>query len=106
MKELENNKPDTEFSVKQKKQVEHQFINSIVPHDGHTLWKINNETLEVEKAKFSMARYTELGEIKRDMIIQDGYTYVAALNKKNALKKYHQGKSGGKELGNLKLTAY
>ena len=106
MKELENNKPDTEISVKQKKQVEHELIGSLVPHEGHVIWKINKETLEVEKAKFSIISWSATGEPKKQLVTQDGYAYVAALNKKNALKKYHQGRSGGKELGNEKLINY
>ena len=53
MKELElKNTYGVEISVKQKKQVEHELIGKIIPHDGHKIWKINNDTNEVEEAKF------------------------------------------------------
>lgn len=109
MKEIENNKHNIEISVKQKKQVEHELIGNIVPHEGHTVWKINKETLQIEKAKFSNVIYSNtidnngFQSIKKQLIVQDGYEYISALNKKNALKKYFKGKNGGKKLGNLKL---
>lgn len=97
MKELEQ-KADTkiEVSVKQKKQVEHTFIGSIVPHQGHCIWEINNETLEIEKAKYSNVNYTLGAENKKEIIIKKGHTYIAALNKNNALKKFKQGNNGSK----------
>lgn len=106
MKELQNNKPDTELSVKQKKQIQHDLIGTLVPHEGHIVWKINKETLEVEPAKFSIISWSATGEPKKQLVVQDGYAYVAALNKKNALKKYHKGENGGKELGNETLKMY
>jgi hypothetical protein len=36
-------------------------------------------------------------------LIQPGCAYVAALNKKNALKKYQKGLMGGKVMGNEKF---
>jgi len=43
------------------------------------------------------------GENKKEIIVKDGFVYIAALNKKNALKKYNKGSNGGKQLGNEKL---
>ena len=108
MKELQIKPQSTniEVSVKQQKQKEHQFLNSIVPYNGHKIWKINKETLEVSEAKFVMASYNLYGENKKEIIVKDGYAYVAALNKKNALKKYKQGVDGGMKLGKEKLNIY
>jgi hypothetical protein len=97
MKEVESNQPiKTEQSVKQKKQIEHELIGSIVPHDGHIMWKINDETLEVTKAEYSNKNYIFGQENKREIIIMDGFSYVSALNVRNALKKYTNGSSGTK----------
>ncbi len=93
-----NPKSRIEVSVKQKKQVEHELIGNIILHEGHTLWQINKETLEIEKAKFSIATYVLGGENKKEIIVKDGFFYVSALNKKNALKKYLQGKNGTKQI--------
>ena len=99
MKEIDfSSKIKTELSVKQKKQVEHELIGMIVPFDGHTIWQINKETLEIEKAKFSNTTYHLGGENKKEIIIKDGLAYVSALNRKNALKKFKKGKLGGKEI--------
>jgi hypothetical protein len=93
-----------EISVKQKKQVQHQLIGKIIPHEGHTIWQINNETLEIEKAKFTNATYHIGGENKREIITKQGYTYISALNKKNALKKFEQGNNGSKPINEEQLT--
>lgn len=99
MKELElNPKHKTEVSVKQKKQVEHELIGKIIPHEGHKIWQINKQTLEIEEAKYSNATYVLGGENKKEIITKDGYAYVSALNKKNALKKYNQGRNGTKNI--------
>ena len=41
-------------------------------------------------------RYTE--ENKKEIIIKQGYEYVSALNKKNALRKYRKGDNGSKKI--------
>lgn len=98
MKEIEQLKPKTELSVKQKKQVEHELIGNIIPHEGHIVWQINKETLEVSEAKYSNATYVLGGENKKEIIVKDGFYYVSALNKSNALRKFKQGKNGSKEI--------
>ena len=101
MKELESNiKTKTEVSIKQKKQVEHELIGKIIPHEGHIIWQINKETLEVTEAKYSNATYVFGGENKREVIVKDGFAYVSALNKTNALRKYKKGSNGSKEIDN------
>jgi len=101
--ELKNHDTNIEVSVKQKKQVEHQLVGNITPNEGHKIWQINNETLEVSEAKFTNTTYQMFSENKKEVLIKDGFSYVAALNKKNALKKYHKGSNGSMELGNEKL---
>lgn len=104
MKELEpKQETKIEVSIQQKKQVEHELIGKIIPHDGHIIWQINKETLKIEKAKFSNATYHFSGENKKEVIVKEGYAYVSALNKKNALRKYKQGKNGSKEINDNPL---
>ena len=43
MKELEN-RIVMEESVKQQKQIEHELIGEIIPHNGHSIFKINKES--------------------------------------------------------------
>ena len=105
MKELElKHETKIEVSVKQKKQVEHQLIGKIIPFEGHKIWEINNETMEVKEAKFANATYHLYGENKKEIITKQGFTYVSALNKKNALKKYKQGVNGSKTISENPLT--
>lgn len=107
MKELEQ-KPETkiEVSVNKKKQVEHQLIGDITPHEGHTLWEINEETLDVKEAKFSNVSYYFGGENKKEVITKNGHSYISALNKKNALKKFTKGKNGSKPIEKEPLSLY
>lgn len=99
MKELDLDiKTRVELSVKQKKQIEYELIGHIIPHEGHVIWQINKETLQIERAKFSNATYVFGGENKKEIIIKDGYAYVSALNKKNALKKYKNKTNGSKQV--------
>lgn len=107
MKELEQ-KPEIkiEQSVKQKKQIEHELIGKIIPHDGHIMWQINKETLEVEKAKFTNTTFQLFGENKKEILIKDGFAYVSALNKKNALRKYKKGDNGSKNVLDEPLSIF
>ena len=105
MKELELRKEEKiEISIKQQKQIEHEFIGNIIPHTGHTIWQINDETLEIEKAKFSNTTYHFEGENKKEIITRKGLTYVSALNKRNALKKYVNGENGSRPISDTPLT--
>jgi len=64
MKEFEpKNDTRIEMSVKQKKEVKHELVDNLVPHEGHTVWKINKETLEIEPAKYTNATYNLTGDI-------------------------------------------
>ncbi len=107
MKELEIKQKDKlEISVKQKKQIEKQFIGDIIPHNGHKIWKINKETLEIEEAKYLNTTFYIGQENKKEILVNDGFEYVSALNKKNALKLFTKGKIGGIEISKnpLKLN--
>jgi len=99
MKELEVKPKDKlEISVQQKKQIEKKLIGDIVPNNGHKIWKINEETMEVEEAKYLNDAFIIGTENKKEILITNGFFYVSALNKKNALKLYRKGKVGGKDI--------
>ncbi|MDF3076142.1 MAG: hypothetical protein K0S09_31 [Sphingobacteriaceae bacterium] len=91
-------KQDIELSVKKKKEVKHELIGKIIPFEGHSIWQINNETLEVDRAKFNNATYHLFGDVKKEIIIKPGFSYISALNAKNALKKFKQGRNGSKPI--------
>jgi len=104
MRELETkHETKIEVSVKQKKQIEHELIGKIIPHEGHVVWQINKETLEIEKAKFSNATYVFGGENKKEIITKEGFAYIGSLNKRNALKHFKNGTNGSKEINNNPL---
>jgi hypothetical protein len=107
MKEL-NQKPQTihEVVMQQEKQqeVELQYLFSLKPHRGHKVWEINTESLAVQEAEYIQERQIEFGtnlEVfpPKKLVIQPGCVYIAALNAKNALKRYeeHKGSTGIKE---------
>ena len=99
MKELEVKPKDKlEISIQQKKQIEKKLIGDIVPNNGHKIWKINEETMEVEEAKYLNNAFIIGTENKKEILITNGFFYVSALNKKNALKLYRKGKVGGKDI--------
>ena len=108
MKELEIKKSDTniEINIQQKKKVEHELIGKIVPHEGHKVWEINKETLEIKEAKFTNTTYKAFGENQKEILTKQGYAYVSALNKRTALDNYKKGKSGGKKLGTDEMPFY
>jgi len=99
MKEIEI-KQKIEIQVKKHKQVENVLDEEIFPHKNHKIWEINKETLEIKEAQLSNATYKMFGDNKKEIIKVKGCAYVAALNKRNALKQYRNGNNGGiKTLG-------
>jgi hypothetical protein len=95
MEEL-SKKNKVEISVKKQKQLEHELIGKIQPFSGHRLWEINNETLEIELAKFSTVKINWGSGVRKEIITMKGFSYISALNKKSALKKFHKGINGSK----------
>ena len=74
---------------------EKTLLGTIVPHKGHTLYKVDLETEEVSLAKYSSA-YNVDKTIPKKVIVEEGYYFVSALNRKNALKKFRKSQSGSK----------
>jgi hypothetical protein len=87
-----------EIVAQQEKQFEQVYQGSLKPHQGHTLFEINTKTGEIAKAQFETtdiqwedAVYGKISK-KRKCIVKPDYVYISALNVKNALKKYKDGK--------------
>lgn len=75
-------KEEIQISIKQNQEKELRLIDKIYPHNGHKMFKINNDTLEVSEAEYSNATYHLLDGLKKEVIVLNGYTYISALNKK------------------------
>ncbi len=110
MKELDGlftDKDKMEISIQKKQQKEKVLIGKIIPHEGHKMWEINDETLEIKEAQFEQKTFILGSNHKnREIITRIGCTYISALNKKSAIKKYTQGKNGSKEMGNMKIKLF
>jgi hypothetical protein len=103
MEELKNQNK-IEISIKKQVQIEKELIGKIIPHENHTLFEINNETGEIQEATYiPVPTFFKFGQKvkkpKKEALVREGFSYVSAMNKKNALKKYLKGSNGGKELG-------
>jgi hypothetical protein len=76
------------------------FLGSVSPQRGHTLYEYNWETNTIKKAEFRQeVEFTFLDKpINKSVLVSPDCTYVAALNKKNALKKlgFRKTKDGNK----------
>ena len=100
MKEFEGvfqEKDKMELSIQKKQQKEKQLVGKIIPHAGHKVWEINDETLEIKQADFDKKTFI-IGKSHNnpEILVRIGFSYVSALNQKSAMKKYIQGKNGSK----------
>lgn len=95
-------KENTELSVKlsQEEQRNLKLIGSLIPHKGHQVFKIHKLSLEVSKPLYKKTLMYDINKsIKENLpklIVEEGYSYVVALNKTNALKKYNKNDNGSK----------
>ena len=111
MEEIKS-KNKIEISVKKQVQIEKELIGNITPHPNHKLYEIDNETGEINEAMYiEEPTFIKFGmsvpkNVIKKALVRDGYTYVSAMNKKNALKHYRNNSNGGKKLGdglNIKI---
>jgi hypothetical protein len=62
---------------------------------GHKCWKIDGKTLDVAEAEYETiaVRFEDaaagMSSPKRKVIMEKGYWYVTALNKRNAIRRLH-----------------
>jgi hypothetical protein len=94
MKEINDSESKTpiEMSVGFEKQEEkkNKLIGTLLPGDGHTLWKINVHTLQLEPIDDDDL-IKEIGfneSVNKRLLVKDGYLYCSALNKQNAIKRF------------------
>ena len=112
MKEFEGvfqEKDKMELSIQKKQQKEKELVGKIIPHAGHKVYEINDETLEIKLAEFELKTFIIGGNHNNpEIIIRSGYSYVSALNKSNALNKYKKGLNGSKKINQnpLKLNFF
>jgi hypothetical protein len=111
MEEIKS-KNKIEISIKKQIRVEKELVGNITPHPNHKLFEIDNETGEINEAMYiEEPTFIKFGmsvpkNIIKKALVRDGYTYVSAMNKKNALKHYRNNSNGGKKLGdglNIKI---
>lgn len=95
-----------ETSIKKRKEAKHVFAGKIKPHGGHTIWEVNNETQEIVKAPYANATYYHGEENKKEIIIKKDHSYISALNKKSALKKFKKGSNGSKPFNTNPISFY
>lgn len=117
MKELDNkdkinDKIQIESVVKKKKQIEYVLEESLIPLNGHSLFEINIKTLEIKEAEFiqdkTITMYEALkiidGTDNKEILLTPDCVYISALNKKNALIRFHKNKgSAGIGKGRMDL---
>ncbi len=60
-------------------ETKYELVGKIKPHRGHSLFKINIETKLVYLAEC---------DENKNVIVEEGYAYVPALNRFNALKRF------------------
>jgi len=108
-----NPNPKTEISVQKKQQIEREYMGSINPYNGHHIWEINPENLEINLAmeikkdtiEF-VHNYKKVNTPNKEILFRKGFFYVSAINKKNALKKYLKGTNGSKKYGILPIKLF
>ena len=104
MKELEKNnllsdKQSIESVQHKQKEIELAFIENLKPLKGHTLYEINNSTLEVVEAQYHKEEMITWHEalrafnnpqirVVKDVIVKPCHSYISALNPKSAMKRH------------------
>lgn len=75
------------------KKTEYALMGVIKPKKGHTVWEFNLDTHECKAATYKtknvmFSRFKTLQPIK-ELVVKEGYIYIPALNKQNAISKYN-----------------
>lgn len=108
MKELEKNNllsdnQSIEAIQQKQKEIELAFIEHLKPLKGHTLYEINNSTLEVVEAQYHKEERITWSEalnafnnpqtsVVKDVIVKPCHSYISALNPKSAMKRHLENK--------------
>lgn len=94
MKELENyNKINSEIRAVKPIKKTNVLLSSLYPQRGHKCFEINLDTHEINEVEYieTTVEVTSIsGENykRKKILVKDNCTYITALNKKNALKKF------------------
>jgi hypothetical protein len=94
MKELEKyNKISTEIKATIPIKKKTKLLGSLYPQKGHKCFEINNLTLEINEAKFesvtiNITSISQENYVNKKLLVKENCTYITALNKKNAMKKF------------------
>lgn len=67
---------------------ENQYVASIMPKKGQSLFKYNIQTKVITKVEDFQTEVKMNGSVTKKLIMEKGNLYVAALNKRNAAKKF------------------
>lgn len=81
----------TKNKVEARKQVKKELkkIGSHRPRRGHTLFKLlNDEVTAVKESDYFFSEYNLQGANKKRLQVEVGASYLSALNKRNAIKKF------------------
>jgi hypothetical protein len=83
-------KDKIELTAEQKKHIE--LLGSLQLRKGQKLWKVHHQTKEVSEATFHHQGAVSLFEKQyhRKVLVEEGYWYTSAINKKNALRKFEK----------------
>jgi hypothetical protein len=75
-----------------------EYIGTLRPQRGHTLFQFNQKTKELTKADFSVDKEIDFNDAVKGLTSQnkqvdgqEGMLYISALNKRNAIKKIFKG---------------
>jgi len=91
-----------ELQIQKQQQVEKVLMGKIIPHENHTVWEICLKTEKIQKATYVEKEQAihfgkEPEKENKEVLYREGFSYISALNKKNAMKKFRQNKNGSKE---------
>lgn len=95
MKELENKDKDVVVNVAEKPvEYTENYLHTAVLKRGQKMWMIHKDTLEIKEAQYKeqAIRFEDavVGNVSsaRKLIVEHGWFYIAAINKKNAYLKF------------------
>lgn len=100
-------KGKTELSVEKEQEIARELVGQIIPHKGHTMFEINEETGEIQKATYIDKGVFIFGKKNhREVLIREGFFYTSALKKETALRKWKIRDNGSKILGDSEIKLF
>lgn len=87
---LEQTKNKVENEILRQKEVKKpiKLIGTVKPQRGQIMWELNLNDGAVNPATYNEATVNTKGEIRKKLIMKDGFLYALAINKRNAQKKF------------------